>query len=90
MTESYRLQRIRELGVRLQELKLLSAARGQSYAAATLNFLFQQHELERPQGVPLDATLRSLAHGLALKYNLPFHADPDRVIDYFCRHYQVH
>ncbi|WP_419570902.1 hypothetical protein [Rheinheimera sp.] len=90
MTENRRLQRIRDLGVRLHELRLVSTSTQQSYAGAALNFLFREHELQRPSGVPLEVTLLRLAQGLALKYDLPFRPDPDKVIDYFCRQYQVH
>ncbi len=48
MNETYRLQKIRNLGVRLQELELVSVTPGLSYTSAALNFLFADHELERP------------------------------------------
>ncbi|WP_337842739.1 hypothetical protein [Rheinheimera sp.] len=90
MTENRRLQRMRDLGVRLHELRLVSTSAQQSYAAAALNFLFREHQLERPSGVPLEVTLQKLASGLAQKYDLPLRPDPDKIIDYFCRQYQVH
>ncbi len=90
MNEARRLQRMRELGVRLQELRLLPSHSAHSYAGAAINYLFQHYQLEKPVGAPLDATLRALATGLALKHNIKTRPDPDKVIDFFCRRYQVH
>ena len=41
MNEASRLQRMRELGVRLQELHLLPSNSVNSYAGAAINFLFK-------------------------------------------------
>jgi len=90
MTEAHRLQRMRELGVRLQELRLLPSNSVHSYAAAAINFLFQNYQIEKPAGAPLDVTLRALAAGLAIKHNMQTRPDPDKVIDFFCRKYSVH
>ncbi|RVT48203.1 hypothetical protein EMM73_02610 [Rheinheimera sediminis] len=90
MNEANRLQRMRELGVRLQELRLLPSHSVNSYAGAALNFLFQHHQIKKPAGAPLDDSLRALAVGLALKHKMLTRPDPDKVIDFFCRHYQVH
>ncbi len=90
MNEASRLQRMRELGVRLQELRLLPSHSVNSYAGAALNFLFQHHNIQKPSGAPLDVTLRALATGLAVKHKMTTRPDPDKVIDFFCRHYQVH
>ena len=90
MNEASRLQRMRELGVRLQELRLLPSHSVNSYAGAAINFLFQNYQIEKPVGAPLDVTLRALATGLALRHNMRTRPDPDKIIDFFCRHYQVH
>jgi hypothetical protein len=52
--------------------------------------LFQHYQIEKPAGAPLDVTLRALATGLAIKHNMQTRPDPDKVIDFFCRHYRVH
>jgi hypothetical protein len=90
MNETRRLQRMRELGARLQELRLLPSAQVNSYAGAALNFLFQHYQIYKPAGTPLDASLRLLATALTVKYQLFSRPDPDKVIDFFCRRYQVH
>ena len=91
MNETYRLQKIRNLGVRLQELELLSLAPGKCYAIAALNFLFADHELERPSGLPLEHTLKTLGEAIMAKRKVRFSSlDADAVIDFFCRLYRVH
>ncbi len=90
MNEASRLQRMRELGVRLQELHLLPSNSVNSYAGAAINFLFKNYQIEKPVGAPLDVTLRALAIGLSVRHNIQTRPDPDKVIDFFCRHYQVH
>ncbi len=49
MNEASRLQRMRELGVRLQELRLLPSHSVNSYAGAAINFLFQNYQIENLQ-----------------------------------------
>ncbi len=91
MNESYRLEKIRNLGVRLQELELLSITPGLSYTSAALNFLFAEHELQRPTGQPLEHTLKTLGEAIVEKRKVRFsRLDADAVIDFFCRFYRVH
>ena len=91
MNETNRLQKIRNLGVRLQELELVSLAPGKSYTGAALNFLFADHELVRPIGLPLEHTLKTLGAAIAEKRKVRFsNLDADAVIDFFCRLYRVH
>jgi len=91
MKETYRLEKIRNLGVRLQELELVSLTPGKSYASAALNFLFADHEVERPKGVGLEPTLKTLGEAIIAKRKVRFSTlDADAVIDFFCRFYRVH
>lgn len=91
MNEAYRLEKIRNLGVRLHELELVSLAPGKSYASAALNFLFTSHQVERPAGMPLEYTLKTLGEAIAEKRQVRFaRLDADAVIDFFCRMYRVH
>ncbi|WP_333607740.1 hypothetical protein [Arsukibacterium sp.] len=91
MNEQHCLQKIRDLGVRLQELKLLQPLPGKSYTTAALNYLYESHQLQRPAGAPLELTLRTLGEAIASKYQLRFQRlDADSVLDYFCRMYRVH
>ncbi|MEH8020057.1 MULTISPECIES: hypothetical protein [Rheinheimera] len=91
MNETYRLEKIRNLGVRLQELELVSIAPGKSYASTALNFLFADHELERPCGLPLEHSLKTLGQAIMAKRKVRFSSlDADAVIDFFCRLYRVH
>ncbi|GGW53801.1 hypothetical protein [Alishewanella tabrizica] len=91
MNERYCLQKIRNLGVRLHELELAQPSPGKSYTSAALDFLFSQHQIERPAGAPLDHTLQTLGRALVEKHHLKFQRlDAHSVIDYFCRFYRVH
>ena len=91
MNETYRLQKIRNLGVRLQELELLSLTPGKSYTSAALNFLFADYQLERPSGLPLEHTLKTLGEAIIAKRKVRFSKlDADAVIDFLCRLYRVH
>lgn len=91
MNEQNRLVKLRNLGVRLHELKLVQPMPGKSYTSVALNYLFSRHELTRPCGQPLDVTLRSLAEAIVQKHKLQFSRfDTDSIIDYFCRLYRVH
>jgi hypothetical protein len=91
MNEQHCLQKIRNLGVRLQELELVKLEPGKSYAATALNFLFADYGIPRPAGTPLDHTLRTLGEAIVANRNVRFsRLDPDSVIDFFCRFYRVH
>ncbi|CAM3725186.1 hypothetical protein [Rheinheimera salexigens] len=91
MSETNRLQKIRNLGVRLQELDLVALAPNKSYASTALNFLFAVHKLDRPVGVPLEHTLRTLGQAIIASRKVHFsNLDADAVIDFFCREYRVH
>lgn len=91
MNERNCLQKIRNLGVRLHELELTKPVPGKSYTSLALDFLFQQHQLQRPTGAPLDHTLQALGKALAEKQQLKFQRlDANSIIDYFCRIYRVH
>jgi len=91
MNEQNCLQKIRNLGVRLQELELVQLEPGKSYAATALNFLFADHGAKRPAGAPLDHTLRALGEVIVANRKVRFSTlDPDSVIDFFCRFYRVH
>ncbi|MGI5309192.1 hypothetical protein [Rheinheimera sp. WS51] len=91
MSETNRLQKIRNLGVRLQELDLVAIAPNKSYAATALNFLFAVHKLERPSGMPLEPSLCALGQAIIRSKQIRFsHLDADAVIDFFCRQYRVH
>ena len=80
MNERNCLQKIRNLGVRLQ-----------SYTTAALDFLFREHQVERPAGAPLDYTLQMLGKALLIKNQLDVkRLDANSVVDYFCRYYRVH
>jgi len=62
-----------------------------SYASAALNFLFAAHQLERPSGLPLEHTLKTLGEAIVAKRKVRFtNLDADAVIDFFCRLYRVH
>ena len=91
MNEQSCLQKIRNLGVRLQELELVTLEPGKSYTATALNFLFADHGMQRPAGAPLDLTLRALGEAIVANRSVRFsRLDPDSVIDFFCRFYRVH
>lgn len=91
MRETNRLQKIRNLGVRLQELDLIALAPNKSYASSALNFLFAVYKIERPTGVPLENTLHTLGQAIITNRKIHFsNLDADAVIDFFCRQYRVH
>ena len=91
MNEQSRLEKLRNLGVRLHELQLVQPVAGKSYTSVALNYLFSRHELTRPCGQSLDVTLRSLAEAIVQKHHLKFSRfDSDSIIDYFCRLYRAH
>ncbi|MCC5452497.1 hypothetical protein LMJ53_12280 [Rheinheimera sp. UJ51] len=91
MDERNCLQKIRNLGARLHELELTQPLPGKSYTSAALDFLFQQHQLERPSGAGLETILQTLGQAVMAKHHLTFsHLDANSVIDYFCRYYRVH
>lgn len=91
MNEASRLEKIRNLGVRLHELKLVTPEPGKSYASVALNYLFASHDVPRPAGKPLDYTLKTLGDAITVQKNIRFSTlDADAVIDFFCRLYRVH
>lgn len=91
MNERDCLQKIRDLGVRLQELDLARPQPGKSYTSVALDFLFHEHKLERPTGAPLEHTLRTLGLAVMERHQLKFQRlDASAIIDYFCRFYRVH
>jgi len=91
MNERNCLQKIRNLGVRLHELELARPLPGKSYTSAALDFLFSEHQIERPTGAPLEYTLQALGRALVEQRQLKFQRlDANSIIDYFCRFYRVH
>lgn len=91
MSELNRLQKIRNLGVRLHELNLIDLPANKSYAATTLNFLFAMHKLERPSGIALEPTLRTLGQAIIANRKVYFsHLDADAVIAFLSREFRMH
>ena len=91
MNEQHCLQKIRNLGVRLQELELVQLEPGKTYATTALNFLFADCGVQRPAGAPLDHTLRTLGAAIVANRKVRFSTlDPDSIVDFFCRFYRVH
>ena len=72
MTEHSRLQKIRELGIRLQELQLIEVPVGASYASSALNFLFRLYQLPKPAGLRLDDALAMLGQAILTRHQLPY------------------
>jgi hypothetical protein len=90
MTEHLRLQRIRDIGFRLQELQLIRVQAGASYAASTLNFLFQLYRLPKPNGLTLEQALSQLATAVIARHQLPYtRLSADGVLQFFCQRFQV-
>jgi len=90
MQELQRLQKIRDLGIRLQELQLISRRGDCSYAVLALNYLFGQYQLAKPQGLPLTETLQQLADAVMKRHQLPYRRlTADSVLDFFHQRYQV-
>ena len=90
MTEHLRLQRIRDIGFRLQELQLIRVQAGASYAASTLNFLLQLYRLPKPAGLTLEQALTRLGTAVIAKHQLPYaRLSVDGVLQFFSQRFQV-
>ena len=72
MTEHQRLQKMRDLGFRLQELQLIRVEVGASYAGAALSYLFNLYQVQKPAGMPLEQTLSILARVVQNHHQLPY------------------
>lgn len=90
MTEHQRLQKIRDLGFRLQELQLIRVDSGASYASATLNYLFQRYQVKKPSGLSLEQTLSLLALIVQRQHPMPYRRlTADSVLDFFSHRYAM-
>jgi hypothetical protein len=90
MQEHQRLQKIRDIGIRLHELQLISRRADCSYAVLALNYLFGVYQIAKPQGVPLSEMLQHLADAVTKHHQLPHRRlGADTVLDFFSRRYQV-
>jgi hypothetical protein len=90
MTEHLRLQRIRDIGFRLQELQLIRVPAGSSYAVSALNFLFQLYRLPKPAGLTLEQALSQLGTAVIARHQLPYaRLSVDGVLQFFCQRFQV-
>jgi len=90
MTEHLRLQRIRDIGFRLQELQLIRVPAGSSYAVSALNFLFQLYRLPKPVGLTLEQALSQLGTAVIARHQLPYaRLSVDGVLQFFCQRFQV-
>jgi len=90
MTEHIRLQRIRDIGFRLQELQLIRVQAGASYAASTLNFLFQLYRLPKPSGISLEQALILLGKAAIVRHQLPYASlSAEGVLKFFSQRFQV-
>lgn len=90
MKEHLRLQKICQLGYRLQELGLMQLPTTGSTALATLHHLLSSYKVERVQGQNLEQTLQLLGRAVMIRHQLhtPF-LSVDAVIDFFCRRFLV-
>ncbi|MBU1436667.1 MAG: hypothetical protein KJ930_17565 [Gammaproteobacteria bacterium] len=90
MQEHQRLQKIRDIGIRLQELQLVSRRGDCSYAVLALNYLFGVYQIAKPQGLPLAEMLQHLADAVMTRHQLPYRRlTADSVLDFFSQRYQV-
>ncbi len=90
MSEHHRLQKIRELGIRLQELQLIEVPAGASYASAALNFLFQLYRLPKPSGIRLEDALTLLGQAMIARHQLPYlRLNADGVLSYLQQRFAV-
>lgn len=90
MLELQRLQKIRDIGIRLHELQLINRRGDCSYAVLALNYLFGQYQINKPQGKPLTETLQLLADAVMAHHQLPYRRlTADSVLDFFSQRYQV-
>lgn len=90
MLEHQRLQKIRDIGIRLHELQLINRRGDCSYAVLALNYLFGVYQIAKPQGVTLTETLQKLADAVVSHHQLPYRRlTADSVLDFFSQRYQV-
>ena len=90
MTEHQRLQKMRDLGFRLQELQLIRVEVGASYAVAALSYLFNLYQVQKPAGMPLEQTLSILARVVQNRHQLPYRRlTADAVLDFFSQRFAV-
>lgn len=90
MSELQRLQKIRDIGLRLHELQLVSRTGQSSYAVLALNFLFSHYQLSKPVGLPLQETLQLLADAVMARHQLPYRRlSADGVLEFFSQRYQL-
>lgn len=90
MQEHQRLQKIREIGIRLHELGLVSKKAETSYASLAINYLFSLYKMQKPSGVSLQETLQQLAEAVVLEHKLAYRRlSADSVLDFFSHRYQV-
>jgi hypothetical protein len=90
MQEHQRLQKIRDIGFRLQELQLINRRVDCSYTLLALNYLFGVYQIAKPQGLSLNDTLQLLADAVMIRHQLPHRRlNADSVLDFFSQRYQV-
>jgi hypothetical protein len=90
MTEHQRLQKMRDLGFRLQELQLIRVDAGASYAGAALSYLFNLYQVPKPAGMPLEQTLSILARVVQHRHQLPYRRlTADAVLEFFSQRFAV-
>ncbi len=86
MKEHARLQRICQLGYRLQELGLMQVPHSGSTALATLQHLMNSYRVTRVQGQNLELTLQRLGMAVMARHQLSQHfLSADAVLDFFAR-----
>ncbi len=90
MSEHQRLQLIREIGLRLQELQLIRRQGEGSYAGLALSYLFALYQQPKPVGLPLQQLLQQLAELVVSANDWPHsRLTADSVLDYFCHKFEV-
>jgi len=90
MLEHQRLQKIRDIGIRLHELGLVSKKAETSYAALAINYLFALYKMPKPTGASLQETLQQLAEVVVLEHKLAYRRlSADSVLDFFSHRYHV-
>ncbi len=86
MKEHLRLQRICQLGYRLQELGLMPVTQSGSIVLATLHHLMHSYRVTRVPGQNLEQTLYRLGLAVIARHQLQHHfLTPDAVLDFFGR-----
>ena len=84
MQEHQRLQKIREIGIRLHELGLVSKKAETSYASLAINYLFSLYKIPKPSGASLQETLQQLAEAVVLEHKLAYRRlSADSVLEFF-------